>query len=102
LALRLCELHLKGAWINLCEKISFVNELTFLKGDADELTVDAATNRDGVEGGDRPKTVEIDGQVAALSGGNNHGHNKVAHTRTAPAPACRPRHGRICGLAGWA
>jgi len=33
----------------LREKISFVDKLTFLEGDTDELAIDAATHGDGVE-----------------------------------------------------
>src|SRR5260370_4003000 len=72
---RLPKLDLEGTRIDLREKISFVSELAFLEGDADELAVDAAANRDGVEGGYCAKAIEIDGQVAALGGGSHHRHD---------------------------
>src|SRR5256885_4239653 len=62
----LLKLDLEGTRINLGEEISFVEKLTFLKRDAAELAIDATANRDGVEGGDRAKAIEIDGQIATL------------------------------------
>ena len=84
----LFQLDLEGAGVNLREKIAFVDELTFLEGDTDELAIDAAAHGDGVEGGDRAEAVKIDGQVAALSGGNDHRHYEAASACPAPPLGC--------------
>ena len=65
------------------EHIALVDELTFFESDADELAIDAAADGDGVEGGDRAEAVEINGQIAVLRGGDDHGNNWRA------ARACR-------------
>src|SRR5260370_7013660 len=77
------ELDLEGTRIDLREKLSFVDELTFLERYADELTIDPAANRDGIECRDGAKAIEIDGQVAALAAGNAPRHNQA----TSPPPS---------------
>src|SRR2546421_12937020 len=96
----LLKLDLEGTRINLGEEISFVDKLTFLKRDAAELAIDAAANRDGVEGGDRTKTIEIDRQVAALSGSHDNRHDQVARAETSLAPAGRRGRGGVSCRAG--
>ena len=98
----LFKLDLKGTRIDLREKIAFVDELAFLECDTDELTVDAAANRDGIERSDSAKAVEIDGQVATLGSGNNNRHNHVGCAESSCSSAlggCRRGRGRIGRLA---
>src|SRR5260370_4989528 len=83
----LCELDLERTRIDLREKVSFVDELAFLEGHTDELTVHATANRDGVESGDRAKTIEIDRQVATLGGGNDYRDDHAASAKPSPALA---------------
>src|SRR5260370_9179915 len=94
----LCKLDLKRTRIDLCEKISFVYELTFLKCNTDELTIDATANGDGVESGDRAKAIEVNGQVAALCGGNDNRHNQIACDETSPALASYSGRGSVSCL----
>src|SRR6266699_15125 len=94
LSLSLLKLDLEGTGINLGEKISFVDKLTFLKRDAAELAIDATANRDGVEGGDRAKAIEIDGQIATLGGGHDNRHDQAACAEP-PALAGRPGRGGV-------
>ncbi len=100
LPLSLRKLDLKRTRIDLCEKISFVYELTFLKCDTDELAIDAAANRDGVESGDRADAIEVNGQVAALCGGNDNRHNQIACAETSLALAGYSGRGGVSCLAG--
>src|SRR5258707_13802632 len=77
--------------------------LTFSKSHADKLSVDAAVYGDCVERGRGSQSVEVNGKVAALRGGNDHGHDEVADahsTRSSPALACRCRRGGVRRLAG--
>ena len=90
----LLKLDLEGTRINLGEEISLVDKLTFLKRDAAELAIDATANRDGVEGGDRAKAIEIDGQIATLGGGNDNRHDQAACAEP-PALAGRPGRGSV-------
>src|SRR5216683_4732100 len=100
LPLGLRKLDLEGTRIDLREKLSFVDELTFLERYADELTIDPAANRDGIECRDGAKAIEIDGQVAALGCGNDHRHNQATRAETSLALAgCSGRSG-VGGLAG--
>src|SRR5207245_1187347 len=59
-------------------------------------------NGDGVEGRDCAKAIEINGQVAALRGGNDHRHNKIAGARTAFGSIGGSGSGRVGSLAGIA
>ncbi len=77
-----------------------MDELTFLERYADQLSIDATTNRDRVEGRNGAKTIEINGQVAALSGGNDNRHNKVTGARTAFGLIGGSSRGRVSSLAG--
>jgi len=97
---RLFKHDLKGTWIDLREKVSFVDELTFLERNTDELTIDATANRDGVVGGDGAESIEVNGQVAALCGGNHDRHNHVARARTSLALAGSSGRGGVGCLAG--
>ncbi len=94
------ELDLEGTRIDLREKLSSVDELTFLERYADELTIDPAANRDGIECRDGAKAIEIDGQVAALGGGNDHRHNQATCAGTSLALAGCSGRGGVGGLAG--
>src|SRR5260370_38033639 len=78
----LCKLYLEGTRIDLCDKISFVDELTFLKCNTDALTIDATANGDGVESGDRAKAIEVNAQVATLRARNYKRHNQIACAET--------------------
>jgi hypothetical protein len=93
------KLDLERTRIDLRKEISFVDELAFLERDTGELTVHAAANRDGIEGRDGAKAIEIDGQVATLGSGNDDWHDHVAWSGTSPALASRRRGGVGC-LAG--
>jgi len=77
-----------------------VDELTFLERHTRELTIYATANRDGVEGGDGAKAIEIDGQVAMLGGGNYNRHNQVACAETSLALAGCAWHSGVGCLAG--
>jgi len=81
----LFQLDLEGTRVNLREKIAFVNKLTFLESDTDELAIDAAANSDGVEGGDLPRPLKYHGQIAALGRGDDHRNCKIARTRSSLA-----------------
>src|SRR2546423_10082849 len=96
----LLKLDLEGTRINLGEEISFVDKLTFLKRDAAELAIDATANRDGVEGGDRAKSIEIDGQMATLGSGNDNRHDQAACAAPPSALAGRPGRGGVCCRTG--
>src|SRR5713101_8498580 len=98
LTLSLFQLHLEGARVYLGEEITLFNELAFLEGNTDELTIHAAADRDGIKGGHAPETIEINGDVTALSGGHNHGNHEIASTRT--TLGCRCRGTGILRLAG--
>jgi hypothetical protein len=98
----LFKLDLEGSRIDLREEISFVDELTFLEGDTDELAIDAAADGDGIESSDRAETVEVHGQVAASCGGNNNGYHKIARTRASLTLAGGTGRGGVCRLAGGA
>ncbi len=98
-ALRLFELNLERARINLREKIAFVNELTFSESDTDELPIDAAANGYGIKRCYRSKSIEVHRKVAALRGGHDHGHDKIAHARPSTAFARRCGPARIRSLA---
>jgi hypothetical protein len=84
---RLFKHDLKGTRIDLREKVSLVDELTFLERNTDELTIDATANRDGIEGCDGAKTIEVNAQIAALCGGNDNRHNQTACAGTSLALA---------------
>src|SRR5260370_12058359 len=94
------ELDVEGTRIDLCEKISFVDELTFFKCKNDELTIDGTANGDGVESGDRAKAIEVNGQVATLRGGNDNRHNQIACAETSLALAGYSGRGSVSCLAG--
>src|SRR5260370_25426847 len=96
----LCKLDLEGTGIDLCEKISFVDELAFLKRNAGELPIHATANRDGVEGGDSANAIEIDGQVPTLGGGDDHRHTQVACAETSFALVFCSCRGGIYSPAG--
>src|SRR4029077_16866400 len=97
---RLPKLYLERPRIDLREKISLVDELAFLERDTDELTIDTAANRDGVEGSDGAKSIEINGQIAALRSGNNDRHNHAACAEASLAFARRCGRTRVGCLAG--
>src|SRR5216684_1582354 len=84
----LFQLDLEGTGIDLCEKISFVDELTFLEGDTNKLAINTAADGYRVEGGDRTEAVKIDWQVAALGCGNDNRHYEAARARPAPPLSC--------------
>src|SRR5712692_1222418 len=100
LPLGLCKLDLERTWIDLCEKVAFVDKLTFPERDTRELSVHATANRDGVEGRDGADAIEIDGQVAALGGGNHDRHNQVACAETSLALAGCAGRGAVGCRAG--
>src|SRR6267142_6262800 len=97
---RLLELDLEGTRIDLREKISLVNELTLLEGNADQLAVNAAADSDGVEGGDGAEAIEVNGQVAALCGGNHDRDDKPTCAETSLALAGSSGRGGVGSLAG--
>ncbi len=84
LPLGLLELNLEGARIDVDQVLALVDELAFLEVDLGDLAIDAAADGYRVEGGDGAKAVEIDGEIAALSGGNHHGHYEAACSRSLP------------------
>ena len=61
LAFGLFKLNLKRARVNLRKEFALLNKLAFLECDVNELTVNAAANRDGVVRLHRAKAVEING-----------------------------------------
>src|SRR6266436_2888940 len=97
---RLLKLDLEGTRIDLREKISLVNELAFLEGNADQLAVNAAAHGDGVEGSDGAEAIEVNGQVAALCRRNHDRHNKSTCAGTSLALAHCSGCGGGGGLAG--
>src|SRR5437016_5775691 len=98
---RLLKLDLEGTRIDLREKISLVNELAFLEGNADQLAVNATADGDGVEGSDGAQAIEVNGQVAALCRGNHDWHDKSTCAGTSLALAgCSGRNGGRGCLAG--
>src|SRR6267378_2923261 len=97
---RLLQLDLEGTRIDLCKKVSFVDELAFLERNTDELTVHATANRDGIEGRDGAEAIEVNGQVTTLRSGNHDRHYQTARAGTAFALAGRFGSGGIGGLAG--
>ena len=66
--LRLIELRLKGARIDLAEQVAFLDELALLEVHADQQSRDLALNRRGIEGCDRAKPGQHDWHVALLDG----------------------------------
>jgi hypothetical protein len=92
LSLGLLKLDLKRARIDLREKISLVDELAFLEKDSGELAINAASNGNRVEGGNRPKSIEINGQIALLRRSNHHRHDQGARAEVSFALA-----GSRCG-----
>src|SRR5229473_175919 len=62
--------------INLANQCALSIELllgddALLEGNADQLAVNAAADSNGVEGSDSAEAIEVNGQVAALCGGNH-------------------------------
>src|SRR5260370_38846821 len=87
--------------IDLREKISLVNELAFLEGNANQLAINAAADGDGVEGSDGAEAIEVNRQVATLRGGNHDRHSKSTCAGTSLALAdCSGRDGGAAGPAG--
>ena len=76
LPLGLLELHLERPRVDLGEEVALVNELALPEGHVDELAVDPALHRHGVEGGDRPEAGQIDGEVAGSCRRHHHRHRR--------------------------
>jgi hypothetical protein len=95
LPLGLLELNLEGARINLRQKISCVNELTFLERDTNELTIHAAANRNGIERGDGAKTIKVHRKVAALRRRDHNRDYEAPAASTSLALTGGHRDGRI-------
>ena len=76
LSLRLHQLHLEGARIELGEQIALVHQLPFAKVDAQQLPVDAALDRRGVERGDVAQAGQIDRDVADLCRRHDDRHRR--------------------------
>src|SRR5713101_2799121 len=78
LAFSLFKLHLERARVDLRQKIALVDELAFFEGNVDELPIDAAVYCNGIEGGYGAKTIEVNGEIAPLSGSYHNGHDEAA------------------------
>ena len=71
--LRLVELRLIGARIDLGEQIAFLDELTFLEVDTDQQSRDLAANGCGVQWSDRAEASQNDWHVVLLDGRRDDG-----------------------------
>src|SRR5204862_4737520 len=94
LALRLRNLRLEGAGVDLREQLALTHELALAEERLQELAVDAAADGDGVERRDGAERGEGDGQIAGASEGDDHrrgarprGCRSGARGRAPPAPA---------------
>jgi hypothetical protein len=72
--LRLVELRLIGARIDLGEQIAFLDELTLLEVDTDQQSRDLAANGRCVQCGDRAKSGQHDRHVVLLDGRGDNGN----------------------------
>ena len=73
-SLRLVELRLIGARIDLREQIAFLDELAFLEVDADQLSRDLAANHRRVQRCDRAQAGQHDRRLMLLDGRRNDGN----------------------------
>ena len=70
--LRLLERSLIGPWIDLHQQIAFLHDVALTEVDLGDLTIDAASNRDGVVRLHGAKPVQINRKVGALYGLNGN------------------------------
>ena len=75
----LIELRLVGAGIDLREQVTLMHRLTLREVDADDLSLDLATNDNSVVGNDRADPIQIDGDImlgdrARHDGYRRHGY----------------------------
>src|ERR1043165_5091196 len=69
LSLCLFELRLKRTRIDLREQVALLDHLTLAVVDADQLTVDATLDRDGVHRRNRTERVDVNADTSLLRGG---------------------------------
>ncbi len=81
LAFGLGQLDLEGTRIDLREQIALLNDLPLLERDVDQLAVDAASDRHGVQRGRGPEPGQVDAHLAAPRGS---GHDR--HRPCGPGP----------------
>ena len=77
LALGLRQLRREGPGVDLGEEVSLVHELALLEGHPDQLAVDAALHRDGVEGEHRAEPGQVHRHVAFSRRRRHHGHARA-------------------------
>src|SRR6266702_1406532 len=75
-ALRLLELRLEWARVDLGEHLAFADALALAEEDLVEPPVHLRLHGDGLEGDDAPQPLQVDGHVAA--GRHRHGHRNRA------------------------
>ena len=74
LTFHLGQLRFEWSRIDLRQQVPLLDDLTFHKLDVHQLSVDAAVDGDGIEGGNRSKTGEINADVARLRGYGHYRH----------------------------
>src|SRR4029077_3354743 len=77
LTLGLFELNLKRTRIDFGKEIANFYKLAFLKGDVDELAINAAADGHSVERSNRAKTVEVNGKITFCRGCDNNGNAEI-------------------------
>src|ERR1700682_4390685 len=91
----LFELHLIRARIDFGKILALANELPFLEINFDNLPVDARSDRHGVEAVDRTQAIQINGELAALGGGDYYRNGEA--TGSALPPLSLTSGTRSCG-----